>query len=56
MPFRPPVGARNLTKTPDLREDSLLDCTGRAAIALSTKRSNEGEVNLAVMDIASGAV
>ena len=47
---------KNLTNTPDLREDSLLMAPDGHAMALSTKRTKEGQVNLAVMDLASGQV
>src|SRR4029078_8724951 len=45
---------RNLTNTPDLRESSLLMAPDGRAIALSTKLSKEGQVNLAVFDLATG--
>lgn len=47
---------RNLTNTPDIREDGLLIAPDGHAMALSTKRTSEGQVNLAVMDMASGEV
>jgi dipeptidyl aminopeptidase/acylaminoacyl peptidase len=47
---------RNLTNTPDLREDSLLMSPDGRLMAVSTKKSGEGQVNLAVMDMASGQV
>jgi len=47
---------RNLTKTDDLREDSLLMSPDGQSMAMSTKKSGEGQVNLAVMDVASGQV
>ncbi len=46
----------NLTNTPDLREDSLLIAPDGRAMALSTKATGEGQVNLAVMDMAMGKV
>ncbi|HYX46608.1 MAG TPA: S9 family peptidase [Sphingomicrobium sp.] len=54
----PTVGGapKNLTNTPDLREDSLLIAPDGRSMALSTKKSSEGEVNLAVMDMVSGRV
>lgn len=47
---------KNLTNTPDLREQGLLMSPDGRAIALSTKRSGKGQVDLAVMDLASGQV
>ena len=47
---------KNLTNTPDLRENSLLMAPDGRAMALSTKRTKEGQVNLAVMDLATGQV
>ncbi|HLO20637.1 MAG TPA: S9 family peptidase [Sphingomicrobium sp.] len=47
---------KNLTNTPDLREDSLLISPDGQSMAMSTKKSSEGQVNLAVMDLASGEV
>ena len=47
---------KNLTSTPDLRENSLLMSPDGRSMALSTKRTKEGQVNLAVMDLASGQV
>ena len=47
---------KNLTNTPDLRENSLLISPDGRSMALSTKRTKEGQVNLAVMDLASGQV
>jgi dipeptidyl aminopeptidase/acylaminoacyl peptidase len=49
-------GPRNLTNTPDLREGSLLMAPDGRAMALSTKAKTEGQVNLAVMDMATGQV
>jgi dipeptidyl aminopeptidase/acylaminoacyl peptidase len=46
----------NLTNTPDLREESLLISQDGRAMAMSTKKSGEGQVNLAVMDLATGQV
>ena len=45
---------RNLTNTPDLRESGLLMSPDGGAIAMSTKLSKEGQVNLAVFDVATG--
>jgi len=47
---------KNLTNTPDLRENSLLMSPDGRSMALSTKRTKEGQVNLALMDLASGQV
>ncbi|HVU31120.1 MAG TPA: S9 family peptidase [Sphingomicrobium sp.] len=47
---------KNLTNTPDLREESLLVSPDGRSMAMSTKKSSEGQVNLAVMDMASGSV
>jgi dipeptidyl aminopeptidase/acylaminoacyl peptidase len=47
---------RNLTNTPDVREQGLLIAPGGRAMALSTKRSGQGQVDLAIMDMASGQV
>ncbi|HEX3676113.1 MAG TPA: S9 family peptidase [Sphingomicrobium sp.] len=47
---------RNLTNTPDLREEGLLVSPDGGAMALSTKRSGQGQVDLAVMDIATDQV
>ena len=47
---------RNLTNTPDIREDGLLISPDGRQMALSTKRKTEGQINLAVMDLASGTV
>ena len=47
---------RDLTNTPDLREGSLLIAPGGRAMALSTKAKSEGQINLAVMDIATGQI
>ncbi len=49
-------GPKNLTNTPDLREGSLLMAPDGRAMALSTKAKTEGQVNLAVMDMATGQV
>jgi dipeptidyl aminopeptidase/acylaminoacyl peptidase len=46
----------NVTNTPDIREDSLLISPNGRWMALSTKRSGQGQVNLAVMDMASAQV
>jgi len=48
--------ARNLTNTPDLREDGLLIAPDGTAMALSTKKSGQGQLDLAVMDMATGKV
>lgn len=47
---------RDLTNTPDIREDSLLIAPDGRAMALSTKLSGQGQVDLAVMDMATGQV
>jgi dipeptidyl aminopeptidase/acylaminoacyl peptidase len=47
---------RNLTNTPELREGSLLIAPDGRAMAVSTKAKTEGQVNLAVMDMATGQV
>lgn len=47
---------RNLTNTPDLREEGLLVSPDGRAMALSTKRSGQGQVDLAVMDTATNQV
>ena len=47
---------RNLTNTPDLREEALLVSPDGRAMALSTKKSGQGQVDLAVMDMATGQV
>ena len=47
---------KNLTNTPELREGSLLIAPDGRAMALSTKAKTEGQVNLALMDMASGQV
>jgi len=47
---------RNLTNTPDIREDTLLMAPDGRAMALSTKRTGEGQNNLAVMDTGTGQV
>src|SRR6185295_9114044 len=46
----------NLTNTADLRESQLLIAPDGRSMAMSTKRSNEGQNNLAVMNLASGKV
>ena len=48
--------SRNLTNTPELREGSLLIAPDGRAMALSTKAKSEGQVNLAVMDMATDQV
>ena len=45
-------GPGTWTNTPDLRESSLLVAPDGRAMALSTKAKSEGQINLAVMDIA----
>ena len=47
---------RNITNTPDIREDGLLVSPDGRAMALSTKRSGQGQVDLAVMDTATNQV
>lgn len=47
---------KNLTNTPDVRENSLLMAPDGRAMALSTKRSGQGQVDLAVMNLATGEV
>ncbi|HEV8407215.1 MAG TPA: S9 family peptidase, partial [Sphingomicrobium sp.] len=47
---------RDLTNTPDLREEGLLMSPDGRAMALSTKRSGQGQVDLAVMDTATNQV
>lgn len=46
--------ARNLTKTPELRENGLLIAPGGASGVVSTKLRSDGQVNLAMIDLASG--
>lgn len=46
----------NVTNTPDLREDDLLFSADGSMLAMDTKKSSEGQTNLAVMDVASGTV
>jgi dipeptidyl aminopeptidase/acylaminoacyl peptidase len=48
--------AKNLTNTPDLREQGLLMSPDGRSMALSTKKSGQGQVDLAVMDMANGQV
>ena len=45
---------RNLTNTPDIAKSGLLASPDGRSIALSTKRKDEGQNNLAVMDMATG--
>lgn len=45
---------RNLTGTPELRESSLLIAPGGATGVVSTKLRGEGQVNLALIDLATG--
>lgn len=47
--------ARNLTNTPELRENSLLIAPGGKIGAISTKLRTDGQVNLALIDLATGA-
>jgi dipeptidyl aminopeptidase/acylaminoacyl peptidase len=47
---------KNLTNTPDIRENGLLMAPNGRMMALSTKRTGEGQINLAVMDLATGQV
>ncbi|HET7576298.1 MAG TPA: S9 family peptidase [Sphingomicrobium sp.] len=47
---------KNLTNTPDVRENALMIAPDGRSMALSTKKSGEGQVDLAVMDMASGKV
>jgi len=47
---------RDVTNTPDIRENGLLMAPDGRAMALSTKRTGEGQINLAVMDLATGQV
>ncbi|HEY4071255.1 MAG TPA: S9 family peptidase [Sphingomicrobium sp.] len=47
---------KNLTNTPELREEALLMAPDGRSMALSTKKSGQGQVDLAVMDMASGQV
>ena len=45
---------RNLTNTPELRETSLIIAPGGTIAAISTKLQSEGQVNLALIDLATG--
>ncbi|URD60752.1 S9 family peptidase [Sphingomonas sp. KRR8] len=47
---------RNLTNTPEVREEGMLLSPDGRSMALSTKRSGQGQVDLAVMDLSSGQV
>lgn len=47
---------KNLTNTPDVREDALMMSPDGRMMALSTKKSGEGQVNLAMLDLDSGKV
>ncbi|MES2136027.1 MAG: S9 family peptidase, partial [Pseudomonadota bacterium] len=47
---------RNLTNTPDIREDGLVIAPDGRSIALWTKHGQLGAINAAVMDVASGKV
>jgi dipeptidyl aminopeptidase/acylaminoacyl peptidase len=47
---------KDLTNTPDVREDGLVMSPDGRSMALSTKRSGEGQVNLAVMDMGTAQV
>lgn len=46
--------ARNLTGTPELRENDLLIAPGGTSGVVSTKLRTEGQVNLALIDLATG--
>lgn len=46
--------ARNLTKTPELRETALLIAPGGTTGVVSTKLRTEGQVNLALIDLDTG--
>ncbi|WP_233281604.1 TolB family protein [Sphingomonas changnyeongensis] len=46
--------ARNLTATPELRESALLIAPGGKTGVVSTKLRSEGQVNLALIDLATG--
>jgi dipeptidyl aminopeptidase/acylaminoacyl peptidase len=48
--------ARDITNTPDVREDSLLMAPDGRSMALSLKKSGQGQLDLAVMDLATGQV
>lgn len=45
---------RNLTNTPELRENSLLIAPGGTTGVVSTKLRTDGQVNLALIDLATG--
>lgn len=47
--------ARNLTATPELRESQLLIAPGGTTGVVATKLRSEGQVNLALIDLATGA-
>lgn len=46
---------RNLTNTPELRENSLLIAPGGTTGAVTTKLRSDGQVNLALINLATGA-
>lgn len=46
----------NLTNTPDVREIGMAVAPDGSSLAFSTKRKSEGQVNLAVMDVATRKV
>ena len=46
----------NLTNTPEIQESGLLMAPDGRAMALSTKRGDQGQIDVAVMDRASGTV
>ena len=48
--------ARDITNTPDLREEALVMAPDGRSMALSVKKSGQGQTDLAVMDIATGQV
>jgi dipeptidyl aminopeptidase/acylaminoacyl peptidase len=47
---------KNITNTPDLQESSLLIAPDGRSMALSTKLKGQGQIDLAVMDMATGKV
>ena len=47
---------KNITNTPDVQESSMLMAPDGSAVALSTKRKEPGQIDLAVMDTATGNV
>jgi len=48
--------SRNLTNSPEVAESALLMAPDGRSVALSHKRGDEGQINLAVLSRASGAV